>query len=287
MTPRQTLREPVRLSGVGLHTGAPVDVCLLAAPAGRGRTFVRSDLPGAPELAAQVEAVRPSQLSTLLAAGEASVQTVEHLLAALLVCGIDDVRIEVHGPELPILDGSAAPWSAAIARAGLAASSGPAAHLAARDQAPPLDQPAWVREGDAFVAALPSPALRFSYGIAFLPPIGAQWYSTSPDDDDLAASVLPARTFARLADIERLRGAGLIRGGSLDGALVCDGEGWLNPPLRFPEEPVRHKLLDLLGDLALLGRPPRAHYVAYKAGHRLHVALARELARRAGAPPAP
>jgi UDP-3-O-[3-hydroxymyristoyl] N-acetylglucosamine deacetylase len=144
-----------------------------------------------------------------------------------------------------------------------------------------LQEPIWVREGDMFVAAVPSAELRFSYGIDFaLAAIGNQWHSWSPQVESFATAIAPARTFGLAHQIDQLRAAGLIKGGSLDNALVCGEDGWLNPPLRFPNEPVRHKLLDLIGDLSLVPTLPIAHYLAYKASHRLHTQLAQELLLR-------
>jgi UDP-3-O-[3-hydroxymyristoyl] N-acetylglucosamine deacetylase len=216
-------------------------------------------------------------LSTELAHGEAEVRTVEHLLAALAVLGIDNARIEIDGPEVPLLDGSAKEWVAAIVQVGTVAQSEPRSVWA-------LQEPLCVQEGDAFVVARPSSELRFTYGIDFaLPAIGNQWHSWSPDEAQaesltFAAAIAPARTFGLAHQIEALRDRGLIKGGSLDNALVCGSEGWLNPPLRFLNEPARHKLLDLIGDLSLLGNFPTAHFLAYKASHHLHTQLARSLA---------
>jgi UDP-3-O-[3-hydroxymyristoyl] N-acetylglucosamine deacetylase len=135
-----------------------------------------------------------------------------------------------------------------------------------------------VRHGDAFAAALPSAETRFSYGIDFEEQaIGNQWYSWSPEAESFATAIAPARTFGLARQVDQLRQAGLIKGGTLENALVCDRSGWLNPPLRFANEPVRHKILDLVGDLSLLGTWPKAHYLAYKASHNLHVQLAQVL----------
>jgi UDP-3-O-[3-hydroxymyristoyl] N-acetylglucosamine deacetylase len=269
---QQTLAQPCACAGIGLHTGQTVQVRLLPAPVDAGRTFVRVDLPGAPTIPAQVAAVDQTLLSTELRQGEATVQTVEHLLAALTGLGVDNVRIELDGPEVPLLDGSAREWVAAIAQAGRQ-SQGPARPKIQ------ITEPVWVRDGDAFVAALPASTPRFSYGIDFdLAAIGNQWFSWTADPTTFAQEVAPARTFGLLHQIDYLRDRGLIKGGSLDNALVCGPEGWLNPPLRFPNEPVRHKLLDLLGDLSLLGDIPIAHYLAYKASHQLHTQLAHRLA---------
>ncbi|WP_432808625.1 UDP-3-O-acyl-N-acetylglucosamine deacetylase [Pantanalinema sp. GBBB05] len=270
MLGQSTLRTSFGRSGIGLHSGLPVQVNVLPAPVGRGRYFVRTDLPGQPEVEALVSSVSQTTLSTELAAGAARVRTVEHLLAALAGMGVDNARIELDAPEVPLLDGSAQEWVAAIAEAGLAPQSDSRTAIAVAD-------PVWVRQDNAFVAALPSPELRFTYGIDFdLPAIGNQWYSWSAQTS-FATEIAPARTFGLAHQIEYLRTQGLIKGGSLDNALVCSAEGWLNPPLRFPNEPVRHKLLDLIGDLSLLGSFPTAHFLAYKASHQLHIQLVQAL----------
>ena len=269
---QQTLGSEFARSGVGLHTGLMVRVRVLPAPAGRGRYFVRMDKPGAPEVAATVATVHQTMLSTELVHGEADVRTVEHLLAALVAMGVDNARIELDGSEVPLLDGSAKEWTHAIAQAGIVPQT------ALRDTWA-LQAPLCVQDGDAFVIARPSSECRFTYGIDFdLPAIGNQWHSWSPDaDTPFDTDIAPARTFGLAHQIETLRDRGLIKGGSLDNALVCGAEGWLNPPLRFLNEPVRHKLLDLIGDLSLLGTMPTAHFLAYKASHHLHIQLARLL----------
>ena len=270
-TVQYTLHQEFVRSGVGLHTGATVHVRVLPAEVGVGRYFVRTDLPQAPKIPAHVEQVSQTLLSTELAAGEARVRTVEHLLAALTAMGIDNARIEMDGPEAPLLDGSAKEWVEAIAEGGQSPLPASRASWMVAD-------PIWIREGDAFVAALPSPELRFTYGIDFaIPAIGNQWHSWAPSQEPFATAIAPARTFGLADQIEYLRSQGLIKGGSLDNALVCGAEGWLNPPLRFANAPARHKLLDLVGDLSLLGTMPTAHFVAYKASHALHTQLARSL----------
>ena len=269
-----TIAAPVDQSGVGLHSGQISTVRILPAAMGEGRWFVRTDLPAAPRIPAQVDAVHQTLLSTELAIAEASVRTVEHLLAALMGLGIDNARIEIDGPELPLLDGSAQEWVRAIAAVGLQAQS-------AHRQVVTLTEPIGVRQGDAFVMGMPAAEPRFTYGIDFdLSAIGNQWHSWSPSpvtaDQDLnqlefATEIAPARTFGLAHQIEQLQANGLIKGGSLENALVCGENGWLNPPLRFSNEPARHKLLDLVGDLSLLGGWPCMHIVAYKASHQLHV----------------
>lgn len=268
---QQTLAAGVERSGIGLHSGEAARVCLRPAAAGEGRYFVRADLPQASPIPATVAAVHQTQLSTELRVGAATVRTVEHLLAALVGLGIDNVRIEVEGAEIPLLDGSALPWVEAIESAGRVAQSLPRPRYR-------LAEPLWLQQGDNFVVAFPASTCRFTYGIDFdLPAIGNQWQSWSPEEESFAVAIAPARTFGLAHQIEALRQNGLIKGGSLDNALVCSTEGWLNPPLRFANEPVRHKLLDLVGDLSLLGVLPQAHVIAYKASHQMHTQFAQRL----------
>ena len=274
---QQTLATSFDRSGVGLHSGQLTQVKVLPAGPNQGRYFVRTDLSDAPMIPARVEAVSQTMLSTELADGESRVRTVEHLLAALAALGIDNARIEIDGPEAPLLDGSAQPWVEGIVAAGIAAQN---VERIVRS----LNAPVFVQQGDAFVTALPAPDTRFTYGIDFeSPAIGNQWHSWAPSqtggpEGEFGVQIAPARTFAMAHQIEQLRANGLIKGGSLENALVCSQSGWLNPPLRFPNEPVRHKLLDLVGDLSLLGAISNIHVLAYKASHHLHVQLAKKLA---------
>ncbi|MEM9977150.1 MAG: UDP-3-O-acyl-N-acetylglucosamine deacetylase [Cyanobacteria bacterium P01_D01_bin.2] len=266
---QHTLAAPVSYTGVGLHLGQTTQVRVLPAGAGHGRYFVRVDLVDLEPIPAVAAAVSQTRLSTEL--GE-HVRTVEHLLAALWGAGVDNARIEIDGPEVPLLDGSALDWSRGIRSAGTE-------EQAVARTGGLLSEPVIVRDGDAYVMALPASELRFSYGIDFpVAAIGNQWHSWSPVDGDFDALVAPARTFAMAHQIEGLRSQGLIKGGSLENALVCDQNGWLNPPLRFSNEPARHKLLDLVGDLSLLGVLPTMHVIAYRASHSLHVQLAHQLA---------
>lgn len=266
-----TLAAAVTCKGVGLHSGEITTVTLQPAVLGSGIRFVRSDLPDRPEIPAQVSLVQQTMLSTELVTPNGRIRTVEHLLAALWGNGITDLSIEVDGGEMPLLDGSAIEWIKAIESVGTQA-------LGEQHDRPILNEPIWIREGDVFVAAIPSTELRFSYGIDFdLKAIGNQWHSWSPAIEPFSSAIAPARTFGLAHQIEQLQTAGLIKGGSLDNALVCGSDGWINPPLRFANEPVRHKLLDLIGDLSLVTDLPIAHYLAYKASHRLHTQLAQQL----------
>jgi UDP-3-O-[3-hydroxymyristoyl] N-acetylglucosamine deacetylase len=266
---QQTLRSTLTLAGVGLHSGEVTQVRLCPAPPEAGRYFVRMDLPGEPEIPAQVGQVGQTILSTELAQGGATVRTVEHLLAALAGLGIDNVRIEISGSEVPLLDGSALEWVQGIVEIGWVAQPAPRRSRC-------LKAPEIVQQDDAFIVALPAPKIQLSYGIDFPDTIiGCQWHSANLSD--FALELSSARTFGLASDVEKLQNRGLIKGGSLENALVCTQEGWVNPPLRYTNEPVRHKLLDLIGDLSLLGALPRAHVVAYKASHALHLQLAQRL----------
>jgi UDP-3-O-[3-hydroxymyristoyl] N-acetylglucosamine deacetylase len=274
---KSTLGGIFERSGVGLHSGILTKVRVLPTTTGEGRYFVRVDLPGTPVIPAKLDAVRQTTLSTELCAASdqnASVRTVEHLLAALTASGVDDARIEIDGPEIPLLDGSAKNWVEAIQEVGLVTEGEIASSFI-------LQKPISVYQGDAFVSAIPAPTIRFTYGIDFdLPAIGNQWCSWAPDKENFTEAIAPARTFGLAHQVDQLRQAGLIKGGSLENALVCDKSGWLNPPLRFSNEPARHKLLDLVGDLSLLGKIPVAHFFAYKASHNLHIQLAKKLGQQ-------
>jgi UDP-3-O-[3-hydroxymyristoyl] N-acetylglucosamine deacetylase len=275
LQPISTQRSGVTIcdvQGIGLHSGVTTKVKIITTDPGTGRYFVRVDLPSQPQIPADISYVSQTTLSTELTANGGSVRTVEHLLAALTALGIADARIEIDGAELPLLDGSAQVWVEEISRSIPTAST---THVTAVGA---INEPIWIRQDDAFVAAVPASVLRFTYGIDFdVAPIGNQWHSWQPGKDNFSTEIAPARTFALAYQIDQLRSAGLIKGGSLDNALVCDEHQWLNPPLRFMNEPCRHKLLDLIGDLSLLGKLPQAHFIAYKASHQLHVQLAQRL----------
>jgi len=272
----QTVGEAFQRCGIGLHSGERTCVTVRAAPAGEGRYFARTDLPATPTVPARTDNVSQTVLSSELASGPVRVRTVEHLLAALSASGISDARLEIDGGEVPLLDGSARDWMQAIASAGVVPAPVGKTPPASEDPITPTT-PIWVQDGDAFAVAMPGEC-RLSYGIDFeAPAIGNQWQSWSPQQEDFATQIAPARTFGLAHQIEQLRASGLLRGGSLENALVCGDRGWLNPPLRFANEPVRHKLLDLIGDLSLLGPLPRAHVLAYKGSHALHWRLAQAL----------
>ncbi|MEO1001769.1 MAG: UDP-3-O-acyl-N-acetylglucosamine deacetylase [Cyanobacteria bacterium J06638_7] len=270
-----TIADEVELAGVGLHSGEPCRLRLLPST-GTGYRLGWLDQPAAAALPLDPHQVCETTLCTALRVCGRRLATVEHLLAALAGTGVSRVEIRAEGPEVPLLDGSALPWVEAIASAGLQPLPSPA-------HRPVLQRPVTVHGGGGFVTALPAAQLHLGAAIEFTEPaIGRQVFSLALTPAAFVAQIAPARTFGLRSQVEQLRAAGLIRGGALDNALVCDGPRWLNPPLRYADEPVRHKILDLLGDLALVGLP-RAQVFAFRGSHRLHTALAAALA----AEPAP
>ncbi|HXF83125.1 MAG TPA: UDP-3-O-acyl-N-acetylglucosamine deacetylase [bacterium] len=270
--PRRTIARPVAAAGEGIHTASPAAVTLRPADAGSGIVFHRADLRAAPAIPARFDHVTDTRRGVTLGASGASVRTVEHLLAACSGLGITDLHVEVRGEELPALDGSAAPYCALLAEAGVVS-------LDARVEPLRPSEPVWVGAAEASLLAVAAPALRVTYVVplrhpALGPALSADLVLT---EEVFVREVAPARTWGFAAELGALRAEGLARGASTANALVVGPPGYLNPP-RWPDEPARHKILDLLGDLALVGRPLAAHLIAVGAGHRLHVAFARALA---------
>ena len=265
-----TLGAATELRGTGLHYGEEAFVRLY--PSHRAGIRVRwSD--GGPATSVTPDKVRESSLCTTLELCGRRLATVEHLLAAIAGCGLTHIEMEVSGREVPLLDGSARVWVEAIAKVGLV----PAITL----PRPALRlQKSLVRQrGCSVITATPARSLTL-VGIIDFPQtvIGKQILAIELTPERFVNEIAPARTFGFCDQLEQLRQAGLIRGGTLDNALVCDGNRWLNPPLRFVDEPVRHKLLDLLGDLALVGLPfPTAQILVYRGSHVLHTDLASAL----------
>jgi UDP-3-O-[3-hydroxymyristoyl] N-acetylglucosamine deacetylase len=273
---QQSIRKPVRCEGVGLHTGVPVVLALHPAPADRGIVFLagpdRVPVPVAPE------SLLNGHYATTIGAGGIQVQTVEHLLAAVRGLGIDNLVIELDGPELPAMDGSAAPFVSLLYAAGREA------QVALRR--PPLRVLEPIRVGDEhrWIQLVPAPEFRISYTLDHQhPAVGVQAASFAPSERVFVDELAPARTYGFLKDLELLRQQGLALGGSLANAVVVGHERVLNGALRFRDEFVRHKILDVIGDLALVGRGVLGHVVARNAGHALNHQLVRELVRRAEA----
>ncbi len=275
---QRTLLHEAECRGVGLHTGAPVRLRVLPAPADAGITFVRTDLPGdAPrEIRAEIANLADEPRRTALTRDGASVHTVEHLLAAAMGLGVTSLRVELDGPELPGMDGSAADFVALLDRAGIREL--PAMRREIR-VTQPLEEP--MEDGDhARVRALPASdgGLTVTYLLEHPgTPIGRQELTLPVTEETFRRAIAPARTFCLLAEAEALRAAGLGKGATTDNTLVVGPDGVIGNSLRFPDEFVRHKILDLLGDLALAGAALRAHVVAERSGHAQNRALVRRL----------
>jgi UDP-3-O-[3-hydroxymyristoyl] N-acetylglucosamine deacetylase len=269
---QRTLRETITCTGIGLHSGARVNLTLGPAPAGTGIVFVRTDLPRRVEIPARADAVVDTQLATTLGKDGARVGTVEHLMAALFGLGIDNCRVELDGPEVPIMDGSAGPFVYLIQSAGIQLQRAPKRFLVVR-------KTITVEHGDKRATLSPAPHFAIRFSIEFDHPlIAAQRYEMVFSDRFFSREVSRARTFGFLREVEQLKAMGLARGGSLDNAVVIDDFNVVNEGgLRFPDEFVRHKVLDSLGDLAMIGMPVIGELSAHKSGHMLNHRLVMQL----------
>jgi UDP-3-O-[3-hydroxymyristoyl] N-acetylglucosamine deacetylase len=267
---QRTIAKPVSCTGVGLHSGKPAALTLAPAAPDAGISFVRRDL--GVEIPACAHNVVDTTLSTTLGLGGARIATVEHVLAALAGVGVDNCRVEVDGAEIPILDGSAAPFVYLIREAGIRLQPTGKRFLV-------LQRSIEIRDGDKLARVEPAPEMSVRFTVDFDHPlITDQSFEFVFSDRRFAREVAPARTFCLLRDVERMREAGLARGGSLDNAIVVDEFSILNPGgLRFPDEFARHKVLDAMGDLMLLGMPFIGTFTARKSGHALNQALVRRL----------
>ena len=265
----QTIAAPLEFSGVGLHSGAPVTMRLLPAAAGSGIVFRRTDLDNFEIPATGRNVAKVSYATSLMRQG-VLISTTEHLLSAFIGMGVDNVIVELDNLELPILDGSALPYVEAFQRVGIR-------QQRRRRETLRILQPVEVREGDKFIGVYPGSGYRVSYTIDFPAPIGQQRTCIDLAADMYGSTIAPARTFGYKADERKLRDMGLIRGASAESTIILGPNGPENGPLRFPDEYVRHKVLDLIGDLALAGRRLEGHVVAMRAGHAMHTALVARL----------
>jgi UDP-3-O-[3-hydroxymyristoyl] N-acetylglucosamine deacetylase len=273
MDAQRTLRRQVSCVGIGLHSGNKVNLTLKPAPADSGIRFRRTDVggPGGHEVPATVQHLAGIQLATGLSRNEVSVETVEHLLAALTSCGVDNVLVELNSPEVPIMDGSAAPFIYLIQEAGLKT-------LPARRKYLKIVRPIAISRGDKRIALYPSDHFKVTYSISYdHPMLRHQSRTLRITEDTFVEELAPARTFTFLKDVEMMRQNGLALGGSLENAIVLGETGILNNALRFEDEFVRHKILDAIGDLALVGYPVIGHLVAHRAGHALHTEFAAKI----------
>jgi len=268
---QHTLARPVEFASVGLHTGRPCRARILPAPPDSGVSFRRTDV--RVDIPATVGYVVDTAYATVLERDGARISTVEHFLAALYGMEVDNAVVEVDGPELPILDGSALSVACAIAETGRV-------EQPARRRFLTLEEPEKIRANGSMLAAAPGGGLEILMVVDFrAAAIGRQWYRYVQSPGEFLAAVAPARTFVLREQIEGLWAAGLARGGSLENAIVVEGEKILNAGgLRFPDEFVRHKLLDFLGDLALVGRPVRGAFLAVRPGHTINRRMTERLA---------
>lgn len=266
---QRTIEETVSCIGTGLHSGQPVQLTLRPAPVDTGVEFMRTDRAHHTLLRMSPTVVQPGRQSITLGRGEVTIGGVEHLCSALFGLGIDNLRAEVDGPELPIMDGSAAPFVYLLRSAGFAKQ--PAARRVLR-----IRRPLQIREGERSIRIEPARAFRVQYAVDFdHPAIGRQVFrADAPDKDHFERELSAARTFGFLREFQSLWQAGIARGGSLDNTVVLDDNGVVNADgLRWPDEFVRHKVLDLYGDLAALGMPIQARIKVERGGHALHKKL--------------
>jgi UDP-3-O-[3-hydroxymyristoyl] N-acetylglucosamine deacetylase len=275
MLRQRTLKALVSATGIGLHTGQKVRMSLRPAQPDTGIVFRRLDLPGAPEIAARAELVGETRLCSCLVRDDVRVYTIEHLMSALSGLGVDNAYVDLDGPEVPIMDGSAGPFAMLLQQAGLEEQGAPKRFLRVKKRVE-------ARDGDKWAAIEPYEGFRLSFSIVYKHPV-IEKSNTSLTVDFATTSYLKevarARTYGFMHDVENLREEGLALGGGLENAVVLDEHRVLNAEgLRFADEFIRHKILDAIGDLYLLGRPFLAAFSAHKSGHALNNRLLRELA---------
>lgn len=270
---QRTLAKPVSLSGIGLFTGKKVTVRLLPQEEDKGICFRRVDIPDSPLLPARAECVRGTPRCTIIGTNGTSIQTVEHILSALKGCEIDNVIVEVDGPEIPIIDGSSMAFVEMIEESGVAFQK-------ASKHVIRLSTPVFWSKGGVQLVAIPCDEFRISYTLNYPDSnfLRSQFYSLIVTEESYKKEIAPCRTFSLYEETVPLIEQGLIKGGSLENAVVIKGETVLNPEgLRFPDEMVRHKILDIIGDLSLVGFPFLAHIIAIRSGHFSNTAFAKEL----------
>ncbi len=269
---QKTISRSVSCSGIGIHTGEKASLTFKPAEVNTGIQFIRTDINGRPRIPAVIDNVNSINRGTALGVGKVDVHTVEHVLAAVSGLGIDNLQIEVDGVEVPAADGSSSIFVKLLDEAGIIEQN-------AQRKVALLTEPFNYEENGIHFLLLPSDTLKISFHIEYPNPIvGCQFDSLEINAETFRKYIAEARTFAFFEDVEQLKKEGLIKGGSLDNAVVIDGDKILNKePLRSPKELVRHKILDLLGDLYLLGVPLRAHVISSKSGHPSNINLVRKL----------
>jgi UDP-3-O-[3-hydroxymyristoyl] N-acetylglucosamine deacetylase len=268
---QKTIKNPISCSGIGLHSGEKVRLTLKPAPVDSGVVFKRIDLPGCPSIPARIENLINVNYATSLCRGDVQIQTVEHLMAAFAGLGIDNIIVEVDAVEVPIMDGSAAPFIYLLHEAGIEVQDQPRQYIR-------IKQSIRVGNGDKFVTLSPANEFRITYYLDFNHYLlRHQRASLVCTQETFSKKIARARTFGFLDEIMELRKKGLAKGGSLDNAVVIGRYNILNGGLRFSDEFVYHKIMDSIGDLYLLGRPILGHLTAYRAGHSLHNELTHQL----------
>ncbi len=269
---QRTLSAQLQFDGIGLHTGYPVHLELVPAPENTGIVFRRSDLKNFAIEAIRAHVAKVSYATTLMKKG-VMISTVEHLLSSLYGLGIDNLYLDLNSMEVPIMDGSGRVFTEAIEQAGITEQNELREYLV-------IQEPIEVCHGDKVAGVYPDSTPKATYIIDFdHNKIGHQQIELELTPESYRSEIGPARTFGFVSDVEYLRRCGLIRGGSLENAIVLDDSGVVNRELRFPDEFVRHKMLDLIGDISLIGRPIVGHLYAKKAGHAIHAALADLISR--------
>jgi UDP-3-O-[3-hydroxymyristoyl] N-acetylglucosamine deacetylase len=269
---QQTIRKKVTVSGVGLHTGAESQISFCPAPPNSGVHFVRRDLPGCPSIPVLASYVSATSYATTLGNEHFAVSTVEHCLSSITALRIDNLFIELSGPEIPICDGSAKVFLQELLKVGIVEQEMPRQYIF-------VTKPIFVGNSEKHAYVVPYNGLRVTCTIDFPhPSIGQQKYDIDVNVTNFEKDIAPARTFGFLRDVEALRARGLARGGTLENAVVLDDQAVMNPSgLRFKDEFVRHKVLDAIGDLVTLGKPLLGHVVLFKAGHDLMNQLNNEI----------
>lgn len=264
MIRQKTIIKETATRGLGLHSGRDINVKLKPAPANRGIAFKRSDRPGSPALPAKSGNVTSTTLATTLGRGDNSVSTVEHLMATLLALGVDNLLVEVDGPELPVFDGSAVEWVRLLSEAGLVEQNAPRGHYR-------VTRPYQVASGDKSISVRPASRFSVEAHIDFGGAIGRHCFYYVESEPAFIREISRSRTFCQLKDVEMMHRQGLALGGSLANAVVVGDDGILNPEgLRYNDEFVRHKILDFIGDLAMAGVPVIGQFVLHKPGHELN-----------------
>ena len=266
---QHTIAKEVSYSGIGLHSGKDVLITLKPAAVNTGVTFIRTDIPGKPEIRALAENVSSTVKATTLSENGAEVFTVEHLMAAISMSGVDNIRIEMSSPEPPVADGSAQVFSGLLDEAGLVEQE-------AERKVYAVDKAFAVYDGDRYITILPYDGYRISFtSINNHPMLGTQYFDVLLDKESFKKEIMSARTVAFTYELEMLRKMGLGLGGSLENVVVFDEEKILSKP-RFDNELIRHKILDVIGDLFLLG-PIKAHVIAVKTGHAFNSQIAKQI----------